>query len=304
MIISSILDIDGDKLTGLDAAKEEIKTITKNNGLKEYKISATMTDSVASETKGNIQIVIIATQGNRSVRSSVSFDVKKVLTATNYNLELTNTNIDMNVSAFGDKDGIGKLQSDINLVGYDKDGFVVTRTKMSNSSVTGGNNIYSYRVFKDGRDVTDSRAANGIFSSVTVSASAITSSAIKGTISKGATGLYQVMLYKDGKQDKFQNIIVKDSDINAVTVKVENINNASLSNLGDKLTFYRGGKKIESKNIVNVVAVNPVAIGGDITNTDRFYVPEVDVTEYINGDSSIKDYTYTYRVRVGATFYE
>ena len=272
-----------------------------NQKAKEFTLSATSTN--VAETKGNIQLVIIATQGTRSVRSSVSFDVKNVSVATNYNLELTNTNIDMNVSAFGKDDTIsGKLQSDINLVGYDADGFVVTRQKMS-SPVTVGSNTYSYKVFKDSVDVTSSKTNAGVFSSVTVSTSAITSSAIKGTIDKGLTGLYQVMLYKDGKQDKFQNIIVKDSDINAVTVKVEDVNGiyANLSNLSSKLTFYRGGKKIDAANIVGVDAVNAVAVGG---TANRFYVPEVKVTERIGGDSSIKDYTYTYNVRVGATFYQ
>ena len=284
------------------------KTVTTLNDqtAKEFSLSATSTK--ASGTKGNIQLVIIATQGTRSVRSSVSFDVKNVSAATNYNLELTNANIDLNVSAFGDKDGISKLQSDINLVGYDADGFVVTSQKMNTSEVVGGSDTYKYEVFKDGRNCTGAMASNGVFSSVVVSASAVTSSSIKGTITKQPTGLYQVMLYKknangEWQQNKFQNIIVKDSDINAVTVKVEDVNGiyADLSNIGSKLTFYRGGKKIESANIVNVKAVNAVAVGG---TANRYYVPEVEVTERINGDSSIKDYTYTYKVRVGATFYQ
>ena len=249
-----------------------------------YVVKATTSNATVDTS---VQVSITASQSNgRKITRVITLRVRKVTQSTNdqFVLELGKSNIDMNIPAFAWNEGMGKLESDINLVRYDRDGFYVGKEAMTPNSKIGA---YSYQVLNSkGEQVI---VANDKFSAVAVSGSAVSG----GAITKCPTGVYRVEVYRNGTLYTFKNIVVSDTTvIPTVNVKNTKVGSTDLGFLaanlkGTNMTFHRGNDEITGNiNIVDVVGT---------PSNDRVYVTRILVEETVNsGDSTIKGYKYQY----------
>ncbi len=269
----------------------------------------------------NVQLSITAQQQSgswKSITRVISLQVKNVKESTiaSYSLDLSNTNIDMNIPSFADHDGMDRFESKIELRAYDSQGFYKALLQMeAGTDIPSGNGAYSYMVTK-GNDNKMGMVTDHVFSSVTVneitvSGSAVsTPSAIK-VIDKGwNTGTYTVKVYQGvevnheikGKVIAFKNIVVKDSTV-ATTATVNNtsitaVDEASLVlELADKINFFRAGSNITSK-----VTILKTVGSATRFEADRIYVDKLRVREEIT-TGKLKGNYYEYDVYIGKVFY-
>ena len=262
-----------------------------------YKVTAAGTDITAT-----VRISITATQANdRSITRVVTLSVKSVKKddIVNYVLEVEKTNIDLNFTAFGDNDGLGRVKSTIKLVAYDRNGFYVKTVEMQEGSgIPANNGDYSYVIMKGSKNVSDQMLDGKDFSAVAVSGSAVSG----GAITKHNTGVYTVMVYHRDDNGNvncftFKNIVVGDSTAPVVAnVNNTNIVSKDFATLKSKMTFFRGGTNISD---------NIEIIGVEMTESnDRIYVSNITVREKITtGNAEVKGLTYEYKINIGKTFY-